>query len=206
MVNDQLRSRGINDERVLKAMSELPREQFVSQASQFMAYNDFPIPIGKGQTISQPYITALMTQALRLQGGEKVLEVGTGSGYQAAILSKLCKKVISIEREKDLAAHAQQRFLSMGLHNVKTIVGDGSEGYIYAAPYDAIIVTAGAEKIPKPLLDQLKTGGTMVMPLGGRALQKLTRITTQNIDGSIVEKHTTMVDCRFVPLKGKYGW
>jgi len=206
MVEEQLRARGISDERVLKAMSEIPREAFVTGASKFMAYHDFPLPIGKGQTISQPYMVALMTELLQLKGGEKVLEVGTGSGYQAAILSRLCKKVITIEIDKDLAARARERLIRLGCTNVKVIVGDGSQGYVYAAPYDAIIVTAGAEKVPRPLIDQLKTGGRLVIPVGGRAYQTLKRYTKKVINNEehLVEEKS--VECRFVPLRGKYGW
>lgn len=206
MVENHLRARDITDERVLSVMGQIPRERFVSPASQFMAYNDFPIPIGKGQTISQPYMIALMTQLLDLQGDEKVLEIGTGSGYQAAILGKLAKKVISIEREKELAAHARQHLISAGLNNIKLIIGDGTEGYIYSAPFDRIMVTAGTEKVPRPLLDQLKVGGKMVVPLGGRALQKITLIEKKKIDGEVKIIEKKGVDCRFVPLRGKYAW
>jgi protein-L-isoaspartate(D-aspartate) O-methyltransferase len=206
MVDHHLKARGITDERVLRVMNTLPRELFVSSTSQFMAYNDFPIPIGKGQTISQPYIVALMTQLLRLSGDEKVLEIGTGSGYQTAILSHLARKVVSVEREKELALQAQKRLESMGYQNVKVITGDGSEGYIYGAPYDRILLTAAAEKVPKPLLEQLNIGGVLVGPFGGRAVQTIKVIEKKEVDGELRLIEKKSVDCRFVPLKGKYGW
>lgn len=206
MVEQHLRARDISDEKVLSVMGHLARERFVSPASQFMAYNDFPIPIGKGQTISQPYMIALMTQMLDLQGDEKVLEIGTGSGYQAAILGKLAKKVITIEREKELVARARKNLLTQGLSNVKIVLGDGTEGYMYNAPFDRIIVTAGSEKVPRPLLDQLSIGGKMVIPLGGRALQHITLIEKKKIDGEIKIVEKKGIDCRFVPLRGKHAW
>ena len=202
MVEEQLIGRGIRDRRVLDAMGKVPRHLFVEEALRSRAYGDYPLPIGEKQTISQPYMVALMTESLELKGNEKVLEIGTGSGYQSAVLAELCEKVYSVERIKSLAVKARDRLYSLGYLNIAIQIFDGTYGWIEHAPYDAIIVTAGAPDIPKSLIDQLAVGGRMVIPIGDEFSQTLVKlekgrdgITTTNICG-----------CVFVKLVGNQGW
>jgi len=183
MVEHQLRRRGIRDERVLAAFLKVPRHKFVRPQDLWVAYDDYPLPIGYGQTISQPYIVALMTELLALKGDERVLEVGTGSGYQAAILAELAKEVITIERIPELARRAQRVLTDLGYRNVTVLVGDGSLGAPDFAPFDAIIVTAAAPHPPKALLEQLKDGGRLVIPIGDRTLQELIRFVRKVMNG-----------------------
>jgi protein-L-isoaspartate(D-aspartate) O-methyltransferase len=202
MVERQIRSRGISDQRLLAAMEKVPRHRFVPESEQSMAYDDMPAPIGAGQTISQPYMVALMTELLRLEGPERVLEIGTGSGYQAAILAELAAEVCSVERFESLAGRAGALLTDLGYHNVNVIVGDGTMGYPEAAPYDRIIVTAAAPKIAQPWLDQLADGGRLVLPLGERWTQVLT-VVVKHGDSFEQESHG---GCVFVPLVGEHGW
>jgi protein-L-isoaspartate(D-aspartate) O-methyltransferase len=200
MVDAQLRRRGIRDERVLAAMLEIPREQFVPVETRVSAYQDGPIPIGYGQTISQPYMTALMAESLELTGAETVLEVGAGSGYAAAVLGQLAARVVAIEIVGNLAAMARENLRLTGYgRNVTTIHGDGSLGYPECGPYDAISVAAGAAEIPAALLDQLNGPGRLVMPVGLWDDQEL-RVVTKR-DGKLDSRVATL--CRFVPLVGK---
>ena len=202
MVKEQLVARGIKDERVLKAFIEVPREQFIGVSLKSQSYSDSPLPIGKGQTISQPYTVAFMTELLKLKGNEKVLEVGTGSGYQAAILSKLCKKVYTIENLPRLYSQAVATLSTLGFKNVEVFKGDGSLGLIDKSPFDAIIVTAAAPSIPPSLISQLARGGKLVIPVGDRAVQQMVRITKRGDDF----KKETFGGFRFVPLIGREGW
>jgi len=202
MIKYQIKGRGIKDKRVLWAMSIVPRENFVLKENENDAYLDCPLPIGMGQTISQPYMVALMTQCLYLIGSERVLEVGTGSGYQAAILSKLAKMVYTIERYKNLADRAKKIFEESELKNVKVVVGDGTNGLKEYSPYDCIIVTAGAPEIPKGLIDQLKENGRIVIPVGNSFSQDL--LLGKKVKGKL--KIQNYGGCIFVPLVGKYGW
>jgi len=202
MVEDQLIPRGIHDPKTLDAMRKVPRHLFVEEAMKDQAYGDFPLPIGRGQTISQPYIVALMTQALGLKGHEHVLEVGTGSGYQAAILSQICEKVYTVERIDTLLVQARKVFDSLHYLNILTKLDDGTHGWSEYAPYDAIIVTAGGPGVPQPLLDQLADPGTLVIPVGDRGMQDLRLVTKKN--GEIAEK--TIEYVRFVSLIGDHGW
>ena len=188
--------------KVADAVGRIPREQFVPAALAKFAYSDQALGIGRGQTISQPSLVALMTDLLKLKGKEKVLEVGTGSGYQAAILAQLAKKVFSVEYDRELAAKAELRLMKLGASNVTVVVGDGSEGYPAEAPYDAIIVTAAAPQIPDSLLKQLKIGGFLLIPVGPRASQELVRVDKQKLGNKI----THWGQVKFVPLLGKYGW
>jgi protein-L-isoaspartate(D-aspartate) O-methyltransferase len=203
MLEKQLRRRGIRDERVLDAMSRIPREMFVPPEYRTRAYDDAPIPIGCGQTISQPYMTALMSSALELNGTERVLDVGTGSGYHAAVLSFLAGVVYSIEIIPELADLARRNLAEAGLlERVQVVTGDGSQGYLEAAPYDAISVAAGAPEAPSSLLDQLRDPGHLVIPVGSMGDQDLQVITKHQ--GQIGKRVPTM--CRFVPLRGEQGW
>jgi len=202
MVDDQLISRGIADKRVLEAFRKVPRHLFVPENMQASAYDDFAMPIGSGQTISQPYMVAIMTEKLELKGTEKVLEVGTGSGYQAAILCELARSVISIERIKTLSDQAEKLLKDMDYKNIKFVVGDGTEGYKPEAPYDGIIVTAACPAPPPPLIDQLAEGGRLVLPVGDRYLQNLTII--RKIKGKIETESS--IGCMFVPLLGRFGF
>lgn len=195
MVEEQLKGRDITDEKVLKAMEETKRHLFVPEHMRHLAYKDHPLPIGKGQTISQPYIVAIMTQLLDLKGNEKVLEVGTGSGYQAAILSKLAAQVYTVEIIPTLAEEARKRLEEIGYTNVHVITGDGYKGLPQFAPYDAIIVTAAPKEIPKTLTEQLKEGGKMVIPVGD-FYQELMLVTKTDKG---VEKHN-IIPVRFVPM------
>jgi protein-L-isoaspartate(D-aspartate) O-methyltransferase len=198
MVQEQLIARGICDRSVLFAMDQLPRHRFVPAVLREEAYSDRPLPIGFGQTISQPYIVALMLQALELGGRERVLEIGTGSGYQAALLGLLATDVYSVEIIPELATTARREIEGLGIANVHVIDGDGSAGYPRARPYDAIVVAAGAPAIPRPLLDQLADGGRLVIPVGAQDGQILLRIRKQG--SSFVSE--TFGPCRFVPLVG----
>ncbi|MGB2782765.1 MAG: protein-L-isoaspartate(D-aspartate) O-methyltransferase [Atribacterota bacterium] len=202
MIRHQIKGRGIRDERVLSTMSSIPRENFVLDREKNNAYLDCPLPIGMGQTISQPYMVALMTQCLCPKGHETILEVGTGSGYQAAILSKLAKMVYTIERFSVLADRTEKIFKELGIKNVKVIIGDGSKGLEEYSPYNGIIVTAGAPEIPKSLIDQLDEKGRIVIPVGNSFSQDLLL--------GIKEKGKLKIlnygGCVFVPLVGKYGW
>ncbi len=202
MVAEQIEGRGISDRRLLKVMQELPRHLFVDQALWGQAYGDHPLTIGEGQTISQPYMVALMTDAMGLTGTERVLEIGTGSGYQAAILARLCAEVYSIERFASLSLAAQRVLNQLEIFNVNLKVGDGTKGWPEKAPFDAIMVTAGAPAEPEPLKQQLAEGGRLVIPIGDRDLQMLNRITRQGDDF----KREELGGCRFVQLKGEYGW
>jgi protein-L-isoaspartate(D-aspartate) O-methyltransferase len=202
MIAQQLLKRGIRDERVLQMMRDIPRHLFVAPRYRSMAYEDMPLPIGHEQTISQPLMVAMMTQALQLRGHERVLEIGTGSGYQAAILSRLAAVVFSIERIPTLAADARATLAALGIMNVHVLVGDGSLGLPEHGPYDAIVVAAASPKIPPPLVDHLKLGGRLVIPVGDRQEQTLVRLTATR-DRPQVER---LGGCRFVPLIGRQGW
>ena len=205
MVETQIRARGVTDERVLAAMAKIPRHLFVDEALIEQAYNDNPLPIGKSQTISQPYIVALMTAALKLTGREKVLEIGTGSGYQTAILAELAEQVFSIERIAQLAAGARKQLDALNCFNVAMRVGDGTYGWREESPFDGIMVTAGAPKVPTILLEQLAVGGRLVIPTGGRISQELLRVTRMSADLNEV-KTEVLCGCRFVDLIGEHGW
>jgi len=203
MVERQLRRRGIRDQRVLDAMAQIPREEFVPPDSRLMAYFDEPIDIGFRQTISQPYMTALMAELLELEGGETVLEVGAGSGYAAAVLGALAGRVVTIELIPRLAATARETLARTGRgENVLVVTGDGSVGYPPLAPYDAISVAAGAPGVPHALTDQLKDPGRLVIPVGERSDQELRVIQKRN--GQTESRVATF--CRFVPLRGGEGW
>ena len=202
MVEHQLRHRGIRDHRVLQVMLDVPRHEFVPPEYMDEAYEDHPLPIGESQTISQPYMVAIMSEALELTGSERVLEVGTGSGYQAAVLAKLANTVYTIEKNAHLARSAGERLARLGFTNVIALIGDGTLGYAETAPYDAILVTAGAPIIPQPLIDQLAEGGRLVIPVGELHSQELVQV--KKIEGRSVQ-HTVNY-CRFVPLIGRHGW
>ncbi len=202
MVETQLRRRGIHDERVLDAMDRVQRHNFVSEEFESQAYADHPIPIGENQTISQPFIVAVSLQALALTGPESVLEVGTGSGYQTALLAVLARTVYSVERYSTLADGAETLLRGLGLQNVRVVVGDGSHGLREFAPYDAILVSAAAPSVPQSLLEQLAEQGRMVIPVGPTHAQELQLIRKQ--DGRPVAQ--TLEGCRFVPLIGAEGY
>ena len=202
MVNQQLIPRDISDKRVLEAFLKVPRHRFVPENMRAYAYDDCALPIGHSQTISQPYMVAVMTEKLALKGDEKVLEIGTGSGYQAAILAQLCNKVYSVERVEPLSRQAEKTIKELNYSNVEFIVADGTLGHEKEAPYDGIIVTAGCRDIPRPLLDQLKDGGRLVIPLGEFFQQILTTVTKKGAKVSSQES----VPCVFVPLIGEFGW
>ena len=202
MVEEQLVARGIQDRRVLSAMATTPRHVFVDEALRERAYDDHPLPIGHGQTISHPYTVALMTEALELQGTERVLEIGTGSGYQTAILARICANVFTIERIAALATRARKVLDHLSLYNVALRVGDGTIGWNAEAPFDAIIVTAGTPQLPRPLLSQLRAGGRLVVPVGEEESQSLLRL---RVDASGVTEEY-IGDCRFVKLLGRYGF
>ncbi len=195
-------ARGIKDPRVLQAMRKVPRHLFVETALADRAYDDGPLPIGERQTISQPYMVGLMTEALELKGNEKVLEVGTGSGYQTAILAELCLNVFSIEKIRSFAVRARAILDGLGYYNIAIHVGDGTLGWSEHAPFDAVIVTAGSPGVPQPLVEQLAVGGRLVIPLGAQQSQVLKRIrrTASGLEEEPLE------ECRFVKLWGKYGW
>jgi len=205
MVDSQIRARGIRDPRVLKAMEKVPRHLFVNEALRDQAYNDNPLPIDGGQTISQPYIVALMTEALELKGTEKALEIGTGSGYQAAVLAELVDHVFSIDRIASLAGNARRLLEFLNYYSIAIRVGDGTLGWKDEAPFDAIMVTAGAPDIPKTLVEQLAVGGRLVVPVGGRHSQVLIKLTRLSESVNDV-KREDLGGCRFVDLIGEYGW
>lgn len=203
MVRYQLQARGITHPRVLDAMRKVPRHLFVPPERIFDAYSDHALPIGAGQTISQPYMVALMTALLDPAPSHRVLEIGTGSGYQAAILAELANEVVTIEREQTLSERAREVLESLGYRNITFVVGDGTEGYPPLAPYDGIIVTAGAPFIPQPLIEQLASGGRLVIPVGHHYEQVLT-VAEKDADGRVhLSEHGY---CVFVPLIGKHGW
>jgi protein-L-isoaspartate(D-aspartate) O-methyltransferase len=202
MVRTQLIPRGIKDERVLNAMKKVPRHLFVGDSMQYMAYDDMALSIGEGQTISQPYMVAVMTELLELKGNEKVLEIGTGSGYQAAILAELAKDVYTVERVALLANRTEERFHSLGYNNIHIKVGDGTLGWSEEAPFDRIIITAGTPGIPNPLIEQLSEGGIIVAPVGDRFSQQLLKVRKSK--GKLLEDYHT--PCVFVPLIGEHGW
>lgn len=202
MIEEQLIARGINNQDVLDVMRLVPRHLFVEDAMQAQAYGDFPLPIGNGQTISQPYIVALMTLTLQLTGSSKVLEIGTGSGYHAAILSRLCQKVFTVERIDGLVGRARKVFDRLHYHNIVSRIDDGTVGWPAEAPFDAILVTAGGPRIPEPLLAQLADPGRLVMPVGGQDVQDLQVVEKR--DGGITIQ--TIEQVRFVDLIGAYGW
>jgi protein-L-isoaspartate(D-aspartate) O-methyltransferase len=202
MISTQLRSRDITDERVLTVMAELPRELFLDEPLRSQAYSDGPVPIGQNQTISQPYIQALMTEHLALTGGEKVLEIGTGSGYQTAILARLCREVYTLERWDELSCTAQKLLDSMGIANVHYEVADGSKGYSEAAPFDAILVTAACPEIPAPLIEQLSENGRLIAPVGSLHVQEL--ILLKRVSGRTIRQ--SICSCRFVPLLGEFAF
>ena len=202
MVEEQIVSRGIKDSKLVAAMKKIPRHLFVEEALQNQAYSDHPLPIGEKQTISQPYMVALMTEALLLTGKEKVLEIGTGSGYQTAIVAELSEKVFSVERIRSLAIRARKLLYELGYFNVEIKIFDGTFGWIQESPFDAIVVTAGSPDIPQPLIDQLAMGGKLVIPVGDVFVQDLFRVTKTE-EGV---KKEDLGGCRFVKLIGKYGW
>jgi protein-L-isoaspartate(D-aspartate) O-methyltransferase len=202
MVDTQIAARGVKDERVLSVMRLLPRHLFVPAAYRDVAYSDCPLPIGKGQTISQPYIVAVMTELLAIQPEDRVLEIGAGSGYQAAILGRLAKSVISIERIPDVAEMARENLARLEISNVKIVIGDGTLGYAEQSPYNAVLITAATPDVPPPLIEQIAEGGRLVAPVGSRDLQELVRITKRK-DQIIREFFGGVV---FVPLLGRHGW
>lgn len=201
MVRDQLESRGLHSPRVLEAMGRVPRERFLPYDYAEEAYSDRALSIECGQTISQPYMVALMTDALRLEGSERVLEIGTGSGYQTAVLAELAAEVITIERHEDLSRQARAVHDELGYENITYVVGDGTLGWLDAAPYERILVTAAAQQAPQPLLDQLAEGGVLVMPIGGSQSQVLQQVTKRQGQ----PRWQALTPCRFVPLIGQEG-
>lgn len=202
MVDTQLASRGINDKRVLAAMRKVPRHLFVPEESRWQAYEDMALPIGEGQTISQPYMVAIMTQLLELRGDEKVLEIGTGSGYQAAILAELAREVYTIERIEALGGKVEALLRELGYWNIYVFIGDGTKGLEEKSPFDRIIITAAAPKIPTCLVSQLNDGGIIVAPVGQRFSQLLIKVRKSK--DALDEEYST--PCIFVPLIGEYGW
>ena len=202
MVEEQIIRRGINKENVISAFKKVPRHKFASDVSLSSAYGDHPLPIVEGQTISQPYMVALMTQCLELNGGEKVLEVGLGSGYQAAILAEIAAKVYSIERFASLVSKAEKVLTELRYINIEIKVGDGTLGWKEVSPFDGIIVTAASPDVPSSLIEQLKEGGRLVIPVGGRFMQRLMVIRKKS--NNLLEKE--ICGCVFVPLVGKEGW
>lgn len=202
MVQEQIIARGVSDPRTLSAMAEVPRHLFVDDAMRVRAYGDYPLPIASGQTISQPYIVAYMTQALALKGDERVLEVGTGSGYQAAVLSRISQQVFTVERINTLLAAARRIFDSLRYFNIVAKLDDGTLGWPENGPYDAIIVTAGGPEIPEPLIEQLADPGRLIIPVGDQNVQELQLLT--KIDGEI--RIENLASVRFVDLIGEHGW
>lgn len=204
LVNEELRSEGIRDEAVLRAMCSVPREEFLPEKFRELAYRDVALPIEAGQSISQPYIVALMVEALELKPDQKVLEIGTGSGYAAAVLSRVAKQIVSIERVEELARIADERLKRLGYDNVRVVQGDGTLGCSEFAPFDAIVVAAGGPSVPQALLDQLRIGGRLVIPVGeGRGSQLLIRVR-RNAENIFLREDLGRV--RFVPLIGEAGW
>jgi protein-L-isoaspartate(D-aspartate) O-methyltransferase len=202
MVDEQILDRGVRDERVIAAMRKVPRHEFLPEAIRGMAYADNALPLGEGQTMSQPYMVALMTELLELTGAERVLEIGTGSGYQAAILAELCEKVFTVERIKTLAEKARETLNRLGYRTVAVKIYDGTYGWKEMAPFDAILVTAGAPEVPAPLIEQLKEGGRMVIPVGERFGQQLLKVVKSE-KGTVTQKS---IPCIFVPLIGNHAW
>lgn len=202
MVRKQIGGRGIRAPHVLDTMASVPRHLFLPPQHAHEAYSDSPLPIGEGQTISQPFMAAAMAEELALEGSERVLEVGAGSGYQSALLSCLAREVIGVELQPALAAAARERLARLGYANVRIEGGDGSLGWPAAAPYDAILVAAAAPAVPPPLVEQLAEGGRLVIPVGSAQHQELLRIVKRN--GGVTQE--SRYDCRFVPLLGRYGW
>jgi protein-L-isoaspartate(D-aspartate) O-methyltransferase len=202
MVATQIVARGVRDPRIVAAMRDVPRHRFVPEAWRDGAYDDRPLPIGEGQTISQPYMVAIMSEALDVSPTHRVLEIGTGSGYQAAILGALAREVISIERHDALAAAARAVLGELGIANVEVVVGDGTEGYAAGAPYDRILVTAGAPVVPETLKHQLADAGRLIIPVGTSGFQHL--VTIDRSGDTFMER--TGVPCVFVPLVGRHGW
>jgi protein-L-isoaspartate(D-aspartate) O-methyltransferase len=202
MIKEQIISRGIKDSRVVEAMQQVPRDLFIPEALAGQAYGDFALPIGEGQTISQPYTVAYMCENLALSGKERVLEIGTGTGYHTAVLSHLAEWVYSVERIRSLLEQARRILEQIQRRNVITRLSDGSYGWKEEAPFDAILVTAGAPSVPEPLMEQLKTGGTLVIPVGGRNVQRLVKIRRTS-QGFIEEN---LMECSFVALVGHHGW
>jgi len=202
MVKRQIEARGITDANVLAAMRRVPRDRFVSEALRDQAYGDFPLPIGDQQTISQPYIVAEMTQALQLDPKDRVLEIGTGSGYQAAVLAEIAYRVYTIERIHSLLIRARRIFDELHYHNIVTRLSDGTKGWAEEAPFDAVIITAGAPRIPDALIAQLAPGGRMIVPVGDQHSQELVKIFK---DEKGIHR-TNLGGCRFVKLIGEHGW
>jgi protein-L-isoaspartate(D-aspartate) O-methyltransferase len=202
MVAKQIRARGVSSARVLDAMARVPRHEFVPPESAASAYFDEPLPIGGGQTISQPLMVAVMTDSLALNGSEHLLEIGGGSGYQAAVLSLLAREVVTVELQPELARACRQRLRQLGFLNVRVEEGEGSLGWPASAPYDAILVSASAPAVPPPLVEQLAEGGRLVVPVGSTEQQDLIRIIKR---GGLMA-HEKLSACRFVPLLGRYGW
>jgi len=202
MVEEQIVARGIRDPRVIAALKKIPRHLFVEEALQGQAYTDHPLPIGEKQTISQPYMVALMTEALQLTGKEKVLEIGAGSGYQTAVLAEVAQAVFSIERILALTLRARKLLEDLGYGNAEIKFSDGTQGWVEESPFDGIIVTAGAPDVPQPLVDQLAMGGRLVIPVGDAYVQDLLRITKTE-EGT---RREDLGGCRFVKLIGRYGW
>ncbi|MBM4306017.1 MAG: protein-L-isoaspartate(D-aspartate) O-methyltransferase [Deltaproteobacteria bacterium] len=202
MVEEQIIGREIRDPRLIAALKKVPRHLFVEEALQSQAYNDRPLPIGEKQTISQPYMVALMTEALKLNGKERVLEIGSGSGYQTAILAELAREVFSVERIRTLAIRARTLLYELGYFNVEIKIFDGTYGWTEKGPFEAIIVTAGSPNIPQPLYEQLSMGGRLVIPVGDAHIQDLFRVTKTE-EGM---KKEDLGGCRFVKLIGRYGW
>jgi protein-L-isoaspartate(D-aspartate) O-methyltransferase len=202
MVDTQLIPRGVRDPRVLEVMRKVPRHLFMDESMWYRAYDDMALPVGEGQTMSQPYMVAIMTELLNLRGDEKVLEIGTGSGYQAAILAELSRDVYTIERIPSLSQKAGGTLRSLGYVAIHLTTGDGTLGWPEAAPFDRILITAGTPGIPDPLIAQLAEGGTILAPVGDRFSQQLVRVTKQK--GKLSREFHT--PCVFVPLVGKYGW
>jgi protein-L-isoaspartate(D-aspartate) O-methyltransferase len=204
MVERQLRRRGITEPEILDAFRAVAREAFVSAARAHLAYGDHPLPIGAGQTISQPYIVALMIQATAVKAGDKVLEVGSGSGYAAAVISRIAARVIGIERQPELVQAASERLARLGYENVEIVEGDGTLGWPPEAPYDAVLVAASGSHVPQPVTGQLSPGGRLVMPIGERAASQILVKVTKGHDGSL--RQSDLGGVRFVPLIGEEGW
>lgn len=202
MVEEQIIGRGVKDERVLAAMRKIPRHEFLPEAIRGVAYADNAVPIGESQTISQPYMVALMTEFLSPAAADRVLEIGTGSGYQTAVLAELSAKVYTVERVKPLAEKARAVLDRLGYRNVAMKVYDGTYGWKEMAPFDAIMVTAGSPDIPVPLLEQLRVGGRMIIPVGDRSGQRLLKVI-RTAEGPVIDTH---IPCLFVPLIGAHGW
>lgn len=202
MVSEQIAARGVRDPRVLAAIRKVPRHVFVAESLRDLAYADRPLPTARGQTISQPYMVAMMTEALELREKDRVLEIGTGSGYQTAILAEICAEVYTVEKYPELLEGAKSLISRLGYANVTARTGDGTMGWPEHQPYDAILVTAGAPDVPQPLLDQLGEGGRLLIPVGSDMLQELQKLTRRGEE--IVEER--LIGCQFVPLRGKYGW